>query len=269
MVLNITIYRLIMELSLENLIPNLNTRFVGQHIIYYPSLPSTMEAAREAGRQGAAEGTVVIVDEQTSGRGRLKRSWISPKGGIALSIILRPSVKHMPQVIMLASLAVTGAIESVTGLKPGIKWPNDVLIEGKKVCGILIENQMRGSSLEFTVVGIGINVNIDPSVYPEIAGIATSLSVELGRPVSRSELLQKLVVEVENLYLDIKAGKNLYQRWRERLVILGKAVQVIDEGKVEQGVAEDVDMDGSLLLRHSDGSLTHIVAGDVTLRPLP
>jgi BirA family transcriptional regulator, biotin operon repressor / biotin---[acetyl-CoA-carboxylase] ligase len=257
------------ELSLDNLIPNLNTRFVGQHIIYYPSLTSTMEAAREAGRQGAVEGTVVIVEEQTAGRGRRQRSWIAPKGGIALSIILRPSIQYLPQVIMLASLAVTNAIESVTGLKTGIKWPNDVLIGGKKVCGILIENQMLGSNLEFTVVGIGINVNIDPSVYPEIADIATSLSAELGQPVSRDELLQKLMVEVETLYLDITAGQSLYQRWRERLVILGKSVQVIDEEKVEQGVAEDVDIDGSLLLRHSDGSLTHIVAGDVSLRPLP
>ena len=250
------------------MILNFNTRFIGQHVIYYPSLPSTMEVAREAGWQGAVEGTVVVVDEQTAGWGRRQRSWISPQGGIALSIILRPSIQHLPPMIMLASLAVTDAIESVTGLHTGIKWPNDVLIGGKKVCGILIENQMRGSNLEFTVVGIGINVNIDPSVYPEIADIATSLSAELGQPVSRSELLQKLMVEVEKLYLDIKAGQSLHQRWRERMVILGKEVQIIEEGKVEQGVAEDVDVDGSLLLRHSDGSLTRIIAGDVTLRPL-
>jgi len=257
-----------MELSPENLILNLNTCFVGRHIIYYPSLPSTMEVAREAGWQGAVDGTVVIVEEQTAGRGRRQRSWISPQGGIALSIILRPSVQHLPQMIMLASLAVTNAIESVTGLQTGIKWPNDVLIRGKKVCGILIENHMRGSNLEFTVVGIGINVNIDPAVYPEIADIATSLSAELGHPVSRDEILQKLMVAVEKLYLDIKAGQSLHQRWRERMVILGRGVQIIEEGKVEQGVAEDVDVDGSLLLRRSDGSLTRIIAGDVTLRPL-
>ena len=258
-----------MELSPENLILNLNTCFVGRHIIHYPSLPSTMEVARGAGWQGAVEGTVVIVEEQTAGRGRLQRSWISPRGGIALSIILRPSVQHLPQMIMLASLAVTNAIESVTGLQIGIKWPNDVLIGGKKVCGILIENQMRGSNLEFTVVGIGINVNMDPSVYPEIADIATSLSAELGQPVSRNELVRKLMVEVEKLYLDIKSGQSLHQRWRERMVILGRGVKVFEEGKVEQGVAEDVDVDGSLLLRRSDGSLTRIIAGDVTLRPLP
>ena len=258
-----------MEFSPERLILNLDTRFVGQHIIYYRSLPSTMEEARKVGWHGAEEGTVVIAEEQTAGRGRRQRMWISPQGGIALSIILRPSVQHLPQMIMLASLAVTAAIEAVTGLKAGIKWPNDVLIGRKKVCGILIENQLRGGNLEFTVVGIGINVNMDPLVYPEIADIATSLSAEKGQPVSRVELVQKLMVEVEKLYLDLKAGQSLHQRWRERLVILGQMVQITEEGKVEQGVAEDVNLDGSLLLRHSDGSLTRIVAGDVTLRPLP
>jgi len=257
-----------MEPSPENLLQNLNTHFVGRHIIYYHSLPSTMEVAREAGWRGAAEGTVVIAEEQTAGRGRRQRSWLSPQGGIALSLILRPAVQHLPQMIMLASLAVTSAIETATGLKAGIKWPNDVLIRGRKVCGILIENQLRGGILEFTVVGIGINVNMDPSAYPEISEIATSLSAELGHQVSRSELVKALLVELERLYLDIRAGQSLYQRWRERLVILGQEVQVIEGGQVEQGVAEDVDGDGSLLLRCSDGSLTRIVVGDVTLRPL-
>ena len=258
-----------MELSPENLLQNLNTRFVGRHIIYYHSLPSTMEVARRAGGRGAAEGTVVIAEEQTAGRGRRHRSWLSPPGGIALSLILRPAVQHLPQMIMLASLAVTSAIEVVTSLKAGIKWPNDVLIRGKKVCGILIENQLRGGVLEFTVVGIGINVNMDLSAYPEIADIATSLSAELGRQVSRSELVHTLLVEVEQLYLDIRAGQSLHQRWRERLVILGQEVRVMEGGKVEQGIAEDVDTDGSLLLRCPDGSLTRIVFGDVTLRSLP
>jgi len=258
-----------MELAPENLLQNLNTRFVGRNIIYYHSLPSTMEIARGAGWRGAAEGTVVITEEQTAGRGRRQRSWLSPPGGIALSLILRPTIQHLPQMIMLASLAVTYAIEAATSLKAGIKWPNDVLIRGKKVCGILIENQLRGGVLEFTIVGIGINVNMDPSVYLEIADIATSLSAELGHPVSCIELVQKLMVEVEQLYLDIRAGQSLHQRWRERMVILGREVQVIEDGKVEQGVAEDVDGDGSLLLRRSDGSLLRIVAGDVTLRPLP
>src|SRR4030042_185854 len=217
-----------MELSPERLILNLDTRFVGQHIIYYHSLPSTMEEARKAGWHGAEEGTVVIAEEQTAGRGRRQRMWISPQGGIALSIILRPSVQHLPQMIMLASLAVTAAIEAVTGLKAGIKWPNDVLIGRKKVCGILIENQLRGGNLEFTVVGIGINANVDISSYPEIADIATSLSLEKGQPVSRIELVQKLMVEVEKLYLDLKAGQSLHQRWREGLGILGQMVQITE-----------------------------------------
>lgn len=258
-----------MELSAENLRRGLNTRFIGQHIIYYQSLPSTMDVAREKGWGGAAEGTLVIAENQTAGRGRLHRSWVSPGGGITLSLILRPTITQLPQMIMIASLGVVNAIGKVTGVQADIKWPNDVLIKGKKVCGILIENQLRGGTVEFSVIGIGLNVNMDVSVYAEIADIATSLSVELGREVSRIEVLQALLAEMERLYLLVKDGQSLHHLWRKRLITLGQEVQVAGGETLDVGVAEDVDPDGSLLLRHPDGSLLRIVAGDVTLRPLP
>ena len=261
------------NLSARAITECLKTRFIGQHVRYYPSLTSTMGVARRAARQGAAEGTVILSDEQTAGKGRLKRAWLTPRGNIALSVILHPALTSLPSLIMLTSLAVVRSIESVTGLKPQIKWPNDILIKEKKVSGILIENEVLGSQVT-TIIGIGIDVNLRLADYPEIQSIATSLSGELGREVSHLKVIRCLLVEMENLYLDLSAGGSpsaslrtgLYEEWRDNLVTLGKQVRAASEDTVYEGVAESVDRDGSLLLRRPDGSLTRIVAGDVTLR---
>ena len=245
---------------------NLETRFIGQRVIYYPSLTSTMEVAKREARRGAAEGTAIIADEQTAGRGRMKRVWLSPKGSIALSVVLHPDVAYLSSLVMLASLAVVHSIEAVTGLKAQVKWPNDVLINGKKVCGILIESQMRRNIVDYAIIGTGVNVNLKLSDFPEIQPIATSLSDELGRDVSRLELIRCLLVEIERLYLSLPAGGSIHEEWRDRLVTLGKKVRVTWGKTKYEGIAESVARDGSLLLRHSDGSLTKIVAGDVTLR---
>jgi len=254
------------SLSPAAITTNLETRFIGQRVIYYPSLTSTMEVAKREARQGAAEGTAIIADEQTAGRGRIKRVWLSPKGSIALSVILYPDVAYLSSLVMLASLAVAHSIEAVTGLKAQVKWPNDVLINGKKVCGILIESQMRRNIVDYAIIGIGVNVNLKLSDFPEIQPIATSLSDELGRDVSRLELIRRLLVEIERLYLSLPAGGAIYEEWRDRLVTLGRNVSVTWGRTKYEGIAESVARDGSLLLRHSDGSLTKIVAGDVTLR---
>ena len=255
------------SLSPASITRDLETRFVGQRVIYYPSLTSTMEVAkREAARRGAAEGTVILADEQTAGKGRLERVWLSPRGNIALSVILYPSLSYLPSLIMLASLAVVHSIEAATGLKSQIKWPNDVLIDGRKVCGILIESNVQGSTVKYAIIGIGINVNLRLADFPEILPIATSLSDELGRTVSRLSVIRCLLVEIERLYLALSAGGSIYQEWRDSLVTLGREVRVKTGEAIYEGVAESVARDGSLLLRSSDGSLTKIVAGDVTLR---
>ena len=254
------------NLSSASITSNLGAHFVGQRVIYYPSLTSTMEVAKQEAQLGAVEGTIVIADEQTAGRGRIKRAWLSPKGSIALSVILYPSVADLPSLIMLASLAVVHAIEVVTGLRSQIKWPNDVLINGKKVCGILIETSVRGNIVDYAIIGIGVNVNLRLSDFPEIQSIATSLSDELGRDVLRLRLIRRLLVEVERLYLALQAGGSIYEEWRDSLVTLGRRVRVKSAKTVYEGVAESVAGDGSLLLRHSDGSLYKIVAGDATLR---
>jgi len=254
------------DLSVAAITEDLGTRFVGRRILYYPSVTSTMDIARREAQQGAAEGTIVVADEQTGGRGRLKRTWLSPGGSISLSVILYPGLEYLPSLIMLASLAVVRSVESVAGIRAQIKWPNDVLINNRKVCGILIESDIRGGRVNHVLLGIGINVNLSLADFPEIQAIATSLSDELGRDISRLSLIRCLLAEVERLYLALSTGESLFEEWRDNLVTLGKKVRVKTPEAVYEGVAESVAADGGLLLRGLDGSLTRILAGDVTLR---
>jgi BirA family biotin operon repressor/biotin-[acetyl-CoA-carboxylase] ligase len=192
---------------------------------------------------------------------------LTPRGNIALSVVLYPQKEHLHTLIMVASLAVLHCIETVTGLIPEIKWPNDVLIRGKKVCGILIESDVWADRINYAIIGIGINVNIDVGDFPEIQTIATSLSHELGREVSRLDLVRQLLKEIESYYPKAASGDTLYQQWQQRLITLGKKVRVSSATgeTVLEGIAESVDRDGCLWLRLNDGSLHRIITGDVTL----
>ena len=253
------------SLSPEAIAQNLTTRLIGRRIIYYPRVTSTNELAKREARWGAVEGTVIIAEEQTAGKGRLKRAWLSPRGSLALSVTLYPSLEHLPSLIMVASLAVARGIKAVTGLESEIKWPNDILLNGKKVCGILVESEVRGEAVDYAVMGIGINVNLRVSDFPEILPTATSLSQELGGEVSLLGLVIRLLVEIERLYLDLLGEGSIYEAWRDSLVTLGREVYVVSGKAKYSGIAESVARDGSLLVRRSDGSLSQIVAGDVTL----
>lgn len=253
-------------LSATAITDNLETSFIGRRVLYYPQLASTMDEAKREAMRGAAEGTVIIAGEQTAGKGRVKHIWLSPKGNIALSVILYPALSDLPRLVMLASLAVVHSIEAVTGLMPGIKWPNDILINGKKVSGILIENIVKRDVVGFSVVGIGMNVDLEVSSSPGLLSAATSLAGELGKKVSRLELIRCLLIEIERLYLVLPDGESIYEEWRSRLLTLGKRVKVISGKDILTGIAESVGSDGSLLLRHPDGSSTEIIAGDVNLR---
>lgn len=250
----------------ESISTGLNTSLIGRKVIYYPRLASTMDTARQEARQGAAEGTVIMAGEQTEGRGRMKRTWLSPQGNIALSIILYPDVSYLPYLVMLASLAVVHSIEAVIDLKPHVKWPNDILISGKKVCGILTESEVKGSRVDYAIIGVGLNVSLRAADFPEIFATATSLNDESGRKVSPVDVVRHLLVEMERLYLALRDGESIYEAWRDRLVTLGKKIYVESGSHVIEGVAESVDRNGALMLRHDDGSSTRIVAGDVTLR---
>lgn len=243
----------------------LNTSCIGCRITYFDSLPSTMDQARVQVENGAPEGSVIIAGEQTGGRGRLKRKWLSPLGNIALSIILYPRPESYPYLVMIASLAVARTIESL-GIKAQIKWPNDVLIKGKKVGGILIEKRYLKNKPSVCIVGVGINVAVTPTVQEGPALPPTSLEAEVERKVSLAGVIATVLNEFERLYLMLPYGKEIFKDWRGKLVTLGKHVVAISGPERLEGIAEDVDEDGTLVLRLGDGSLARIVAGDVSLR---
>ena len=222
-----------------------------------------MDMAKRMAKEGMGEGTVIIAGEQTAGRGRLGRKWLSPSGGsLSLSIILRPTLPQLPQLNMAACLATVQSIEKVSGLKPLIKWPNDVLLNGKKVSGILMENIFQGGELKAAILGIGINAKFDALAFTEISAIATSLSTESGREISPWEILPPLLEEFEQFYQELQGGGNIYERWLARVETLGKLVRVKSGDTVEEGYAESINANGSLILRRLDGSLITVVTGE-------
>jgi BirA family biotin operon repressor/biotin-[acetyl-CoA-carboxylase] ligase len=253
--------------SAESIYEALNTKLIGRTVLYSPAVPSTMDVAREAVRNGAADGTVVITDHQTSGRGRLGRGWVSPAGcNLTLSIILYPKLQHLPKLTLVSCLAIARSIEEITFLETSIKWPNDVQIGGKKVSGVLVESDVAGDKVKSAIVGIAVNVNLDIDLIPEIADFATSLKREIGIPVPRLTMLSALLSDFEKVYKDMRKGEPVEVEWKRRLNTLGKQVTVRCGRSVHKGIAENVDQDGNLLLRLLDGKLELISAGDVTLK---
>jgi len=254
------------KLTEASIASGLDTDFIGRRITCHSKISSTMEVARNKVLEGAPEGTVVITDEQTAGKGRTGRVWSSPKGCIALSVILYPETAYLSSMIMIASLAVMHAIEHVAGLHPKIKWPNDILINGRKVCGILVESGVQGGRSNYAIIGIGINVNLEAAYLDAVSLKPTSLSDELGKEVSRLKLVRHLLFEMERLYITARNGETVYKEWRSNLETLGRTVNAKSGDNTYEGVAESVERDGSLMLRLIDGSLKRIVAGDVTLK---
>ncbi len=244
---------------------NLNTKIVGRNILYFPSVTSTNDIAKEKARLKAPEGTVIIAGEQTAGKGRLGRVWTSPKGTLAYSVVLYPSIKQLPFLIMIASVSVVRAIKSITGIASEIKWPNDVLINGKKVCGILIENSLRGNKVDYSVIGIGLNVSTNLKDNPELSN-AANLVEESGHGVDSPSLICRLLTEIDNLYVGLSDGRAVFHEWRDNLVTLGRQVRAVSGDVVYEGIAESLGFDGSLFIRQKDGKLVQVTQGDVTLR---
>jgi BirA family biotin operon repressor/biotin-[acetyl-CoA-carboxylase] ligase len=231
-----------------------------QRIHYFPEIGSTMDAARELAKKGAKEGTIVIAEAQTRGRGRLSRQWLSPEGGIYCTLILRPRISpaYAPRINLMAAIAVAATIRKLFGLKAELKWPNDVLIEGKKVCGILAEMDAEMDVVNFVNVGIGINANAS---IPRFEKTATSLKDALGREISRKEFLSVLIMEMERRQpLLMKA--NLLREWKRLSATLNKEVRVMSLGEEVIGQAMDIDATGALILKSKHGSLRTVLAGD-------
>jgi len=257
------------ELSAERIKQGLRTELISQNMVYYSSIGSTNELLKELAAQGAPEGTLVITDEQTAGRGRLGRKWLAPPGtSLLLSLLFRPDLApyQAQRLTMICSLAIANAIEGLTGLPVELKWPNDIFIRGKKAGGILTESGTTGGRLDYVVVGMGLNVNLAVSTLPELRGVATSLSQELGHEVARLELLWKILEGIEIRYKSLRRGESPHEEWAAHLINLGREVQVTTSDEVLAGLAEGVDADGALILRTPDGQRKRILAGDVTLR---
>ena len=265
---------------METLIAGINdvltTTIVGRPIHYWATIGSTMDEARRLAEADAPEGAVVVADEQTAGRGRLERSWWAPPGSsLLLSVLFRPPFTPLQaqRLTMICSLAVCDAIAEVPGMQTtglqaaGVKWPNDVLINGRKVCGILTELDVTGDGIRYAIVGIGINVNVDFRGAPPLMSPATSLLMEAGRPVSRRDVLVALLTGIERRYLALLEGQSFHQEWAERMTTLGHPVQVSSALERWEGLAVGVDEDGALLVRTTKGSVRRVLAGDVTLRP--
>lgn len=263
------------RLSSEGIREGLRTTFVGHELVYLEEVESTNAVARRLGQEGAAEGTLVVADYQSAGRGRLGRRWQAPPGSsLLLSLLFRPSLApaQMQRLTMACGLAVADAIEARTGLRVGLKWPNDVVIGGRKAGGILTELELQGGAVAFAVVGIGLNVNLDPGTLADLPEDtrppATSLSQALGQPVPRLTLLLTLLEAVEVRYLALRQGRSPHREWAERLTTLGRRVVVSGAGRRLEGVAVGVEADGALQLRLDDGRLEAVWAGDVSLRPM-
>lgn len=256
-------------MNLETISASLTTAVLGQTMYVYPAVDSTNTRAVELARAGAPDGTLVLANMQTAGRGRLGRQWLAPPdSSLLLSLILRPDLqpRQMQRLAMITSLAACQAIDRITGLTVRIKWPNDLQIASNKVGGMLCEAGMSGQHLDYVVVGLGINVNLSPADLGQLLTPATSLSHELGREVERLPLLVALLESLESAYVRLCSGWLPHEDWRGHLATLGHDVQVGLPGQVIAGLAEDVDADGALLVRMADGSLVDILVGDVTLR---
>ena len=251
----------------------LETKIIGKDMHYYPSVDSTNRVAKALAYHGAQEGTIVVAEEQTGGKGRLERNFFSPRGkGIWFSGVLRPnfSPHEAPKFTLMAAVAVAEAMARFD-LKAQIKWPNDILFDGRKLVGILTEMSGEIGKIAYIVIGVGINVNINRDEFPEdLRPIAASLSEISAEPISRVSLFRALLEEFDKLYSVVKASgfDKVLELWRKYNVTLGKNVRVIAavDGKDNfTGKAVDLDASGALIVETADGLRT-IYAGDVSIR---
>lgn len=244
----------------------LGTEILGREIISYAETGSTNDVALNLAAGGAREGTLVVAESQTRGRGRRDRKWLSPMGtSILASLVLRPPITayEAQSITITTAAAVAQAIRNITQIPASIKWPNDVIIGHRKVSGILTEMRTEKGWVSFMVVGIGVTVNIRRERLPaEIKDIATSLSAELGHNVSRIALLQEILRQLEQRYVKVKERKTdtLTAEWKDLLVTIGRNVRINLPRRVVSGRAVDIDETGALLIQTDTGQIQRITA---------
>jgi len=263
------------RLTQEELEPLLNTSFVGRHIVHLEKVDSTNSYGKKIAEGSFAEGTVVFAEEQSSGRGRLGRYWVSPKGkGIWMSILLKPEVRpsDAPKLTVVAAQAVVNALESSCGLSVQIKWPNDIVSGGRKLCGILTEMSAEEDEIKYVIVGIGINANLTAEdLGEELLNTATSVNIEKGSRISRKGLSASVLEEFERLYTEfVKDGSivSFLDDYKRRSAVLGKEIRVVGKRDEIIGTAVDISEEGQLLVRLDDGTLREVLSGEVSVRSL-
>ena len=256
-------------LQLQRTLDGLATRRIGSKLHYFAEIDSTNACARCLAEQGANEGEVVVAEAQTQGRGRLGRSWISPPFvNLYFSVILRPQLApvHAPQLTLMAAVALADTVASFISTPPTIKWPNDILVGGKKLAGVLTESSCDSERIEFVILGIGVNLNYPVGSMPEvIRQRATSILSLTQKSIEREAFLQRLIHDLDRCYgeLEEMGFDSLASRWEAFFALRDKRVRVEMIDKIIVGTAKGIDRDGTLILVDDHGERQRIVAGDV------
>jgi BirA family biotin operon repressor/biotin-[acetyl-CoA-carboxylase] ligase len=255
-------------LNADEIQKELKTQVIAKKIYAFAQLSSTNDFAKRLAQAGENEGSLIISEQQTKGRGRLGRSWESPPGqGLWFSLVLRPniSIEKIGLISLFAGVSVAQAVENMTNLTPALKWPNDLLINSKKFCGVLIESEIESRTLSFLVLGIGINVNQSVLDFSDITLThATSLQIESGAAIDRIKLLVEVLHNFERNYSDFKSENfsNILNEWKKRCPYLNKKIVIRQNHRQLKGVFENLDESGRLLLRLANGEIKKISEGE-------
>ncbi len=243
------------------------SRTIGRHVLGYGQVSSTMDVAWELAESGAAHGTAVLAETQSQGRGRFGRRWTSEPGdSLLVSLLLRhPDSDIGPLLPVQTTLAVHGAIRELCGLECSIKWPNDLHVDGRKLCGILVEVRTDTAGRRVAVIGVGLNLNLDPASHEELRETATSIRHETGTSFTDVQAAEAVFAGLAGELSDPPPAADTLQRWKQHLDTLGKRVTVYQREGPVTGMAEDVGPTGNLLLRSDDGVLRELAEGDVSL----
>lgn len=262
------------RLTAGAILPYLQSEARKEHLVFLDSVDSTNNYAKSLAMRGGVDGTAIVADEQTGGRGRMGRSFLSPKGrGIYLTMLYRPDIPPARAVNLTAyaAVAVCEGIEAVCGAKPWIKWTNDIVLNNRKLCGILTEMSVEGETgaLQYIVTGIGVNANHTEGDFPpELQRVATSLCLELGHPVGRGRLCAGIINALDEMYGAWLSGGDYYERYRSRCRTVGRPVRLIRGDTVREAFAEDIDKNFGLIVRYPDGRRETVSSGEVSVRGL-
>ncbi len=268
-------YRITSEpdtLRKTDILQGLRTKFMGRTLHLHPVIASTNTLAMEMASVSSPEGTAIIAETQTAGKGRIGRTWISPKGNLYFSVVLKPDIplQKAPLITLMGAVAVASTVQSMLALQAVIKWPNDVLIGQKKICGLLTEMSAEQDRIKHIVLGVGVNVNMDLDAIPsDVRKNVTTLASEAGKNIRRTPLLCQLLLDLEHWYrVFLEDEESVLSEWKKLNVTIGNRVTVRSLKDTREGLAQGIDREGRLVIRLDDGSEVHVASGDVTLKPV-